>query len=306
MTRAVSREFEGNTILLSNVGKIGDINLKVTPDTSAHDGRFDVSVISSRSLWDLLAVLFRMLTWRYRPTQRLHHFQSKRVVITTEPPVAVQIDGEDLGHTPLTAEVIPGGVHLVVGGRYRENPDGGGFLKEFHVPWTAPRPARRWLPKAPLGARRGAGAMEPQPRQLVDEPARPRPAGRLIRPWPIHQCRTSIRLPTRARAAISSSTSLRTQPRPRSSASPAACDATRNARVSAPAGVPRFAGSNRTAARSRCSSAKRTRPSVRWRTSWAAVRAVRVEAAPARQDFSSPRASARTAWSSVSLSAKWR
>ncbi|MBK7045527.1 MAG: diacylglycerol kinase family lipid kinase [bacterium] len=143
----VSREFEGNTILLSNVGKIGDINLKVTPDTSAHDGRFDVSVISSRSLWDLLAVLFRMLTWRYRPTQRLHHFQSKRVVITTEPPVAVQIDGEDLGHTPLTAEVIPGGVHLVVGGRYRENPDGGGFLKEFHVPWTAPRPARRWLPK---------------------------------------------------------------------------------------------------------------------------------------------------------------
>jgi len=31
-------EFVGNTILLSNIGKIGDINLKVTPDTSAHDG----------------------------------------------------------------------------------------------------------------------------------------------------------------------------------------------------------------------------------------------------------------------------
>jgi YegS/Rv2252/BmrU family lipid kinase len=138
-------EFEGNTILLSNIGKIGDINLKVTPDTSAHDGRFDVSVISSRSLWDLLAVLFRMLTWRYRPSPRLHHFQSARVVITTEPPVAVQIDGEDLGQTPLTAEIIPGGVHLVVGGRYRENPDGGGFLKEFHLPWAMSRRGRRWL-----------------------------------------------------------------------------------------------------------------------------------------------------------------
>ena len=45
------REFEGNTILLSNIGKIGDINLKVTPDTSAHDGKFDLTVISSRSLW---------------------------------------------------------------------------------------------------------------------------------------------------------------------------------------------------------------------------------------------------------------
>ena len=69
-------EYEGNTILLSNIGKIGDINLKVTPDTSAHDGLFDVTVISSRSLWDLLLVLFRMLTWRHRPTQRLHHFQA--------------------------------------------------------------------------------------------------------------------------------------------------------------------------------------------------------------------------------------
>ena len=149
-------EFEGNTILLSNIGKIGDINLKVTPDTSAHDGRFDVTVISSRSLWDLVVVLFRMLTWRYRPTPRLHHFQAGSVVITTEPPVAVQIDGEDLGQTPLAAEVIPGGVHLVVGPRYRENPDGGGFLKEFALPWTAPRRARRWLPRGRYSRGRGA------------------------------------------------------------------------------------------------------------------------------------------------------
>jgi YegS/Rv2252/BmrU family lipid kinase len=137
-------EFEGNTILLSNIGKIGDINLKVTPDTSAHDGRFDVSVISSRSAWGLIEVLFRMLTWRYHPTPSLHHFQSKRVVITTEPPSAVQIDGEDLGQTPLTAEIIPEGVQLVVGNRYRENPDGGGFLKEFHLPWVVSRRGRRW------------------------------------------------------------------------------------------------------------------------------------------------------------------
>jgi YegS/Rv2252/BmrU family lipid kinase len=150
------RQFEGNTILLSNIGKIGDINLKVTPDTSAHDGRFDISVISSRSLWDLIGVLFRMLTWRYRPTPRLHHFQSGRVVITTEPPVAVQIDGEDLGQTPLAAEVIPGGVHLVVGPRYRENPDGGGFLKEFHLPWAAPRRMRRWLPRGRYSRGRSA------------------------------------------------------------------------------------------------------------------------------------------------------
>ena len=125
-------EYEGNTILLSNIGKIGDINLKVTPDTSAHDGLFDVTVISSRSLWDLLLVLFRMLTWRHRPTQRLHHFQAARVVIATDPPVAVQIDGEPLGETPLEAEVRHAAVKFIVGDRYQPEAGGGGLLATFH------------------------------------------------------------------------------------------------------------------------------------------------------------------------------
>jgi YegS/Rv2252/BmrU family lipid kinase len=134
-----THEFEGNTILLSNIGKIGDINLKVTPDTSAHDGRFDLTVISSRSLWDVIAVLFRMLTWRYKASSQLHHFQARKVVIATDPPVPVQIDGEDVGLTPLEAEIVPGGVHLIVGARYREKADEGGFLDEFNLPQMWPR-----------------------------------------------------------------------------------------------------------------------------------------------------------------------
>ena len=61
-----------------------------------------------------------MLTWRYKATPRLHHFQARKVVIATDPPVPVQIDGEDMGLTPLEAEIVPGGVHLIVGARYRE------------------------------------------------------------------------------------------------------------------------------------------------------------------------------------------
>jgi YegS/Rv2252/BmrU family lipid kinase len=136
-----SREFEGNTILLSNIGQIGDINLKVSPDTSAHDGKFDVSIISSRSLWDLILVLFRMLTWRYRPTKRLHHFQVKNVVIATDPPVEVQIDGDNVGQTPLQAEIIPEGVKLFVGERYREDGSTANILSELKLPmaWTKKR-----------------------------------------------------------------------------------------------------------------------------------------------------------------------
>lgn len=134
---------EGNTILLSNIGKIGDINFKVTPDTSAHDGKFDLTIISSRSAFEFLIVILRMLTWRHRPTSRLRHFQAEKVTIITDPPVAVQIDGEDGGYTPLEAEIIAHGVKLIVGGRYREDSDGWSF-PEFHVPssWPVSQRAR--------------------------------------------------------------------------------------------------------------------------------------------------------------------
>jgi diacylglycerol kinase (ATP) len=112
--------FVGNTILLANIGKIGDINLKVNPETSAHDGKFDVTVISSRSLWQLFLVIFRMLTWRFQTKPRMENFQSNHVIIRTDPPVDVQIDGENIGKTPLEAIILPHGVKIIVGQRYKE------------------------------------------------------------------------------------------------------------------------------------------------------------------------------------------
>ncbi len=112
-------QFSGNTILLANIGKIGEINLKVNPQTSAHDGMFDVTVISSRSLWGLIKVIFRMLTWRSRGTSCLQNFQSSHVTVRTAPPVDVQIDGDNIGVTPLEAKIIPEGVLMFVGARYK-------------------------------------------------------------------------------------------------------------------------------------------------------------------------------------------
>ncbi len=129
-----THQFEGNTILLSNIGKLGDINLRVTPDTSAHDGRFDITVISSRSLWDLILVLFRMLTWRYRSTKRLHHFQAPAVVVATDPPMEVQIDGEEMGQTPLEAEIIHHGVKFIVGIRYRQEGENAPLINDIKLP----------------------------------------------------------------------------------------------------------------------------------------------------------------------------
>ncbi len=114
-------QLEANTVLVANIGKIGEINLKVAPDTSCHDGKLDISVISSRTIWDLIKVLFRMLTWRYKSTRRLNHLTTSRAVIHSNPKVPVQIDGEVIGTTPVVVETIPQAVKMIVGKRYQQN-----------------------------------------------------------------------------------------------------------------------------------------------------------------------------------------
>ncbi len=107
-----------NTILITNIGMVPDLHLRVTPDTDPHDGQLDVTLISSRSLWDVVTILFRMLTWRSPRVRRMKHFQAREVRVDADPPLPVQIDGEMLGTTPVEAAILPRAVKLVVGPRY--------------------------------------------------------------------------------------------------------------------------------------------------------------------------------------------
>jgi YegS/Rv2252/BmrU family lipid kinase len=107
-----------NTVMLTNIGRLNDLNLRVTPDTNPHDGLIDVTIISSRGLWDILVILFRMLTWRSPRVRRMKHFKATEVLVEADPPIPVQIDGESIGTTPVRAQVLPQAVRLVVGKRY--------------------------------------------------------------------------------------------------------------------------------------------------------------------------------------------
>jgi YegS/Rv2252/BmrU family lipid kinase len=111
---------DAHTVLVTNIGRIKELGLKISPDTSPHDGRFDVSTFSSRTVWDVCQILFRILTWRRRSTGKLQHFQASRVRVGADPPLPVQIDGEVLGTTPLVAEILPGAVQIVVPAGYRQ------------------------------------------------------------------------------------------------------------------------------------------------------------------------------------------
>jgi diacylglycerol kinase (ATP) len=44
----------------------------------------------------------------------VEYFRAKRIVITTSRPFPFQIDGDPVGHTPVTIDIAPLALHVVV------------------------------------------------------------------------------------------------------------------------------------------------------------------------------------------------
>jgi YegS/Rv2252/BmrU family lipid kinase len=118
------RLFRANTVMIVNVGQIDDSGIKLGANIHPHDGKLDVIVATSASVFGALRILFRILTGRFEGHSDLHYLSVEQVMINAKPALPTQIDGEALGTTPLHAQAVPGGALLVVPQTYQ--PAGGG------------------------------------------------------------------------------------------------------------------------------------------------------------------------------------
>lgn len=113
-------EVQASMVLVANVGQLAvsplPVDIKVAPRVSFHDGLLDVCIFAARNLSDWALMLWRVARERYGGDDRMLFIQAKRVRVEADPPVAVQIDGEAAGATPLEAEVMPGAGRILVPG----------------------------------------------------------------------------------------------------------------------------------------------------------------------------------------------
>lgn len=96
------------TVLIGNCGRItGGINLM--PEAQVDDGVLDVVVLAPRSFAGWVDVTARVLSRRGDDhTRRLHRHRGTVVVITTEVPQDVQLDGDVIGEaTRVRARIAP-------------------------------------------------------------------------------------------------------------------------------------------------------------------------------------------------------
>ncbi|MEJ2720755.1 MAG: diacylglycerol kinase family lipid kinase [bacterium] len=112
------RSFRAHTIMALNIGSIANLRFSFAPDIDPHDGRLNIAILSSRSIWGSLIVGFKILAKQYHGYDDLKLTKAKRIRISADPPLPVEIDGEPLGTTPFLAEIIPDAISYLVPGDY--------------------------------------------------------------------------------------------------------------------------------------------------------------------------------------------
>lgn len=101
-------------MVISNTGLYGDGALKFTPEASVRDGLLDLCLIRSARWYRALLHIVLGFTGRLREVSDVEYFRTRRVTLTTSRPFPYQIDGDPVGHTPLTIEIVPLALKVMV------------------------------------------------------------------------------------------------------------------------------------------------------------------------------------------------
>jgi diacylglycerol kinase (ATP) len=114
----VELEIRAATVLIANAGHLFHglfpVDVQIAPDTSFHDGMFDVCVFAPQTLTDVAALLWKVARRQYGGDDRMLYLRARDIRIDTDPPTVAQVDGDCVGETPLEARAVAGGVRVLL------------------------------------------------------------------------------------------------------------------------------------------------------------------------------------------------
>ena len=103
-------ETQAAMVLIMNCGEIIPPIVRVRPDISPEDGLLDLLTIAVDSPWQGMRGLLRVLlnaSGDIRHTPYLRYARGRRFTVETAEFLPVQFDGDPVGGTPFTVEVVP-------------------------------------------------------------------------------------------------------------------------------------------------------------------------------------------------------
>ena len=109
----IAHDVDASSVLIANFGTVLGGMICFGEDIGHQDGVLDVCIYSPRSFPDLVRILWRMLFGGISADRCVRTIRGERVRIETEPPMAVQADGELLGLTPVEVRVQPSAIRVL-------------------------------------------------------------------------------------------------------------------------------------------------------------------------------------------------
>ncbi len=101
-------------VVISNIQLYGGGLFRLAPAAYLDDGCLDVYVFRGQGTAATLHHFFSLLTQYHMRDPRVNYFQARRVELYTDKRMAVQIDGDADGQTPLRVEVVPRALKILV------------------------------------------------------------------------------------------------------------------------------------------------------------------------------------------------
>lgn len=108
------RTYEGRitNLVVANAQFFGG-GMRVAPKAHPGDGKFDV-LIQVGTKGDYVAAITKVYKGEHIPSPAIKEYPAKRVEVTTDRPLQVEADGEVLGFTPATFEIVPDALRVKI------------------------------------------------------------------------------------------------------------------------------------------------------------------------------------------------
>jgi YegS/Rv2252/BmrU family lipid kinase len=111
-------EVRATLVLIMNCGEMIPPVVRIRPEINPEDGLLDLVAVTADSVWEGIRGLARVILdgrrARISETPYIRYARGTRFTVESETPLPVQFDGDPAGTTPITAEVMPAALAVMV------------------------------------------------------------------------------------------------------------------------------------------------------------------------------------------------
>lgn len=101
-------------VSIANCGRVTSLHFGLGPGITLDDGYLDVMAIRADGMLEGLVALWELLSGRSNGKGKIVRARGRKITVTCDTVRPVQADGDVVGETPLSVEVVPGAIEVMV------------------------------------------------------------------------------------------------------------------------------------------------------------------------------------------------